>query len=359
MTFAAASRHMTRAHILIVDDERANVVLLERLLERAGYSELESTTSSTTVVDRCRGRPPDLLVLDLHMPDVGGLEILRDLAPLRTDRQHFPVLVCTGDSELETRRAALGAGATDFVVKPYDMLEVTLRVGHLLEVHRLHRRLQDENTLLEEAVRERTEELESARTEEIRRLALASEYRDDVTHEHAQRIGRTSEQLALAMNLDRAAVELIGRAAPLHDIGKVAVPDSVLLKPGPLTKDEFRAMQAHTTIGHQILDKSRSPLLQLAAEIAISHHEHWDGRGYPHGLAGPDIPLAGRIVAVADVFDALTHDRPYKRAWPLEAAHDEIRAQSGAQFDPAAVQAFEQLDHGGLSAPLREDRVVG
>jgi PAS domain S-box-containing protein/putative nucleotidyltransferase with HDIG domain len=196
--------------------------------------------------------------------------------------------------------------------------------------------------LLEEKVRERTRELEDARAKTLRRLALAAEYRDDDTFEHTARVGATAAQIATELGFERTEIEILRLAAPLHDVGKIGVPDSILLKPGKLTAEEFEVMQAHTVLGARLLTGSGSPVLQMGTVIAESHHERWDGRGYPHGLVGDDIPLVGRIVAVADVFDALTHERPYKAAWPAEEAIEEIESQAGRQFDPEVVAAFSR-----------------
>ena len=200
--------------------------------------------------------------------------------------------------------------------------------------------------------RERVAELDAARIESLTRLAIASEYRDDDTHEHTQRVARTAEQLGRALALGEADLALLHQAAPLHDVGKIGIPDAILLKPGKLTADERATVERHTLIGADILSESASPVLQLAERIALSHHERWDGSGYPFGLRGEDIPLAGRIVAIADVFDALTHDRPYKSAWPVQEAIDHIRSQRGSHFDPRVVDAFDTLDHASLLAPV-------
>lgn len=202
------------------------------------------------------------------------------------------------------------------------------------------RQLADSAKLLEAKVAERTRDLTEARAETLQRLARAGEYRDDQTFQHTERVGSTAADIAAALGLDSEQVELIHEAAPLHDIGKIAVPDGILLKPGPLTDREREIMQGHAEAGRRLLSGSRSPVLQLAAVIAASHQERWDGSGYPHGLAGEAIPLAGRIVAVADVYDALTHDRPYKSAWSSEQAIAEIKRAAGSQFDPRVVAAF-------------------
>jgi PAS domain S-box-containing protein/putative nucleotidyltransferase with HDIG domain len=199
---------------------------------------------------------------------------------------------------------------------------------------------QSYSVMLEAKVRERTQDLERAQLETLQRLAIAAEYRDDDTGLHTKRVGRTAERIAKALGLAPEQVDLIRRAAPLHDIGKIGISDSILLKPGQLTDDEFATMKRHALIGAEILSNSTSPWLQMAEEIALTHHERWNGRGYPRNLSGEDIPLVGRIVAVADVFDALTHERPYKKAWPINEAKAEIEQQSGNQFDPTVVAAF-------------------
>jgi putative two-component system response regulator len=210
----------------------------------------------------------------------------------------------------------------------------------------------EHNQMLEMRVARRTADLERARIELLERLALAAEYRDDSTHQHAQRVGRTAAQLAQKLGLPEEDVDVLLRAAPLHDIGKIGVPDAILLKATPLSAAEFALMQAHTTIGAQLLSGSEFPLLKTAEQIAASHHERWDGAGYPDGLEGEFIPLVGRLVAIADVFDALVNERPYKPAWPVERAVEEIAGLAGSHFDPDAVAAFATLDHQALMAPI-------
>jgi PAS domain S-box-containing protein/putative nucleotidyltransferase with HDIG domain len=214
--------------------------------------------------------------------------------------------------------------------------------------------LQSQSDQLERTIRRRTRALEEARLETLRRLALAAEFRDEGTHEHTERVGRTAALLGRRLGLPDEAVALLRRAAPLHDIGKVGVPDAILLKPGKLNAEELEAMREHTVIGARILAEGKFPVLRLAAEIALTHHERCDGAGYPHGTAGEAIPMSGRIVAVADVFDALTHDRPYKKAWSVEAAVAEIRGLAGTQFDRRVVEAFEALDHRRLLASVED-----
>jgi putative two-component system response regulator len=262
----------------------------------------------------------------------------------------------TADVSAETKQQALAFGAKDFVTKPFELTEVRLRIKNLLETRFLHLQLQGQNQLLEIKVRERTRDLEEARIESLQRLSLAAEFRDDATGQHTQRVGRVSALLAQALGLPDELVQLVRLAAPLHDVGKIGIADAILLKPGKLDPDEFRVMTTHTTIGGHILSGSQSPLLQLAEQIALSHHECWDGGGYPLGLRGEDIPLAGRIVSVADVFDALTHRRPYKEAWPAGDAAAEIERQGRSKFDPRVVEAFLKLLREGL---LQEDTAKG
>ena len=331
------------AQILLVDDHEANVRLLERILLQAGYTNLRRTTDPRQVLPLFSEVQPDLIVLDLHMPHLDGFAVLEQLRPLIPAGTYLPILVLSADITRDAKQRALQMGAKDFLTKPLDQVEVLLRIKNLLETRFLHRALRAQNQQLEQRVRERTRSLEAAQLEILERLARAAEYRDDDTGEHTERVGRIAALLARALGLREAEVELVRRAAPLHDVGKIGIPDEILLKPGKLTASEFAQMQTHTTIGVKILSGSRFPILQLATEIALTHHERWDGSGYPHGLAREAIPLPGRIVAVVDVFDALTHERPYKAAWPVAAAVAELRRQRGRQFDPNVVTAFLAL----------------
>lgn len=328
------------ARILIVDDQPENVVLLRRVLSKAGYRDFESTSEPSQAEKLYQSYHPDLVLLDLHMPGMDGFAVLERLRSLTARATYLPILVLTGDHDPLKRRQALAAGATDFLAKPFDTVEVVLRIRNLLETRHLHRLLSDHNAVLEAGVRQRTRELEEAQSEILARLAAAAEHRDDDTGRHTFRVGQLSAAIAASLGLPREAVELIRAAAPLHDVGKIGVPDHILLKAGKLTPEEFAVMKTHTTIGAAILAGGRSALVIEAERIALNHHERWDGTGYPNGLGGDVIPLGARIVAVADVFDALTHERPYRAAWPLDRVMEEIRAQSGHHFDPAVVAAF-------------------
>jgi response regulator RpfG family c-di-GMP phosphodiesterase len=334
--------------IIVVDDDPNNVLLLTRILERDGYTRVEGTTDPSQIISMFAAADADLVLLDVHMPEIDGFELMRRLGPVTENGKRVPLLALTGDRSELTKRRALAAGARDFLGKPFDRMELLLRVRNLLQVRELQKELDKRNGALENAVASRTRELEQARLEILARLALAAEYRDDDTQQHAWRIGRTSAMLASRLDWDARDVELIERAAPLHDVGKIGIPDSILLKAGPLTGVERERMRTHTTIGAEILSGSETPVLRMAEEIALTHHERWDGGGYPRRLHGDDIPAASQIVAVADVFDALTHHRPYKPAWPVRRAVDEIRDQAGRQFHPRVVEAFASLSHTAL-----------
>jgi putative two-component system response regulator len=333
------------SRILVVDDQEANALLLQAVLAHAGYTCVEMMSDPLAVVRHCSEQPPDVMLLDWHMPGRSGAEILEDIAYLTEEPNWMPVLVLTADIAPDTKRRALSLGARDFLTKPIDVAEVLLRVRNLLQTRYLRVELERTNDQLHERVLQRTRELEDAKLEMLDRLALAAEYRDDATGQHADRIGRTTELLALELGLDPAEAALIGHAARLHDIGKIGIADALLLKPGKYTADEMTAMELHASIGARILSGSNNELLMMAEQIALTHHERWDGRGYPSRLAGEEIPLPGRIVAVADVFDALTHRRPYKEAWPVAAAVHEILHGTAIRFDPRVTAAFERLDH--------------
>ncbi len=326
---------LKQGKILIVDDEKANVRFLEIILQQAGYGNVHSTTDSRQSLGLFHSVQPDIVLLDLAMPHLDGFAVMQQLHG-EMDGNPVPVLVLTADATSDAKHKALKEGARDFLTKPLDETEVLLRINNLLET-RFY------NILLEARVRERTQDLERAQLETLQRLALAAEYRDDDTGLHTRRVGRTAGLIAHALGLPPSQVDLIRRAAPLHDVGKIGIADSILLKPGKLTEEEFATMRQHTIIGAGMLGGSTSPWLRMAEEIALSHHERWDGTGYPQRLSGEDIPLVGRIVTVADVFDALTNERPYKKAWPLEAAMAEIASQGGKQFDPRVANAFLSL----------------
>lgn len=330
------------ARILIVDDEKLNVRVLTRTLQQGGYDHILATTDSREARSLYIRHRPDLILLDLHMPHLDGYEVMEQLAQV-AEATYLPILVLTGDLDPDAKQRALSMGAKDFVYKPFDPIDVQLRIRTLLETRFLYLRIQSQNHILEAKVRERTRALEDAQIEIIERLAVAAEFRDDNTGQHTQRVGQTAALVAQRLGWSDAQVNLIRRAAPLHDVGKIGIPDQILLKPGRLSPEEFDIIKSHTSIGARILSGSRFPILQMAEQIALTHHERWDGDGYTPGLRQDSIPLPGRIVAVADVFDALTQQRPYKPAWPLSEAFAEIERQRGHQFDPRVAEAFLRI----------------
>jgi putative two-component system response regulator len=331
---------LLNAHITIIDDEPANVLLLERLLEQVGYTNIATFTDSLAGWEFVSTGKTDLLLLDLQMPNLSGFEILSKLQVEDDDSTFFPIMVLTADATLATKRQTLALGAQDFLTKPFEAFEVALRVKNLLRVRMAYRALANENQRLEAAVAERTKDLQDTQLEIVERLGYATEYRDDDTKAHTSRVGEMAASIASKLGFDLEFATNMRLAAQLHDVGKIGISDTILLKPGKLTDDEFETMKKHTEIGASILSGSKSAILKLAEEIALSHHERWDGRGYPHGIAGDDIPVSGRIVSVVDVFDALTHERSYKEAWPVAKAIQVICESAGTQFDPKVVDAF-------------------
>lgn len=334
---------LEEASILVIDDQESNLQILERMCHSAGYERVKTVSDPRQALDAFDEAKPDLVLLDLVMPHLDGFEVMAQIRARLQREEYLPILVLTTDVSPESRQKALSIGAKDFVNKPFDRGEVELRIRNLLETRFVYRELRRNNENLEIMVLERTSDLEEARLEILERLAVAAEYRDDTTGQHTRRVGRVSALISRALGLDKEEVELMERAAPLHDVGKIGVPDQILLKGGRLTPEEFSLMKTHTSIGAKILGHSRNRLLQFAEEIALYHHEHWDGTGYTPGLAGEAIPLSARIVAIADVYDSLTHVRPYKRAWSKEEAVTEIKAGTGSHFDPEVVGAFLEI----------------
>ncbi len=328
------------SRILIVDDLVENTMLLRRILNRAGYPNVAFTSDPFQATALFKTFDPDLVVLDLHMPHKDGVEVLREITALSRPDTYLPVLMLTGDLGHEAMQRALSAGARDFITKPFDRTEMVLRIRNLLETRWLHKQLTGQNAILEQRVRERTAELKSSQIAILDLLSRAAEFRDDETSSHTKRVGSVAARLAKSLGVPEEKVELISLAAPLHDIGKIGIPDNILLKPGTLSEEERAMMRKHTVIGSSILQNDSSDVMKLASSIALSHHERWDGSGYPQALAGENTPVEARIVAVSDVFDALTHNRPYRPAWTLAEALEELKRERGTHFDPAILDCF-------------------
>ena len=347
-----ALRELTysEARLLLVDDDPAMIMFLQGLLERAGYTRVLSTTDPREVLHLYDVLSPDIIVLDLNMPFLDGFGVLEQLRTRIGATEYLPILMLTGSDSPDAKRRALFRGARDFLSKPFDPLELLLRLHNLLEARFLHLRLDQKSDLLSQQVMERSQQLLDAQNDTIERLAQVVEFHDDATGHHTRRVGEFSARIAGNMGMPTASAELIGRAAALHDVGKIGIPDAILLKPGRLTPDEFEVVKMHPSIGSRILSGGRSEYLVVAEQIALGHHERWDGLGYPQGLKEDEIPLPARIVAVADFFDALTHDRPYRAAWTEDQAIKEIHRETGRHFDPHVVQAFFSL-HGQTAPP--------
>lgn len=343
--------NILEARILIVDDDPGVVRFIQRALSQSGYTNLRATTKAREALALCHDFCPDLMILDLHMPELSGFDILEKTQNEQVAFEPIPVLVLTGETGREARMRALEMGARDYIVKPFD-LEALARVRNMLERRLMGKKLFHQNIDLEEQVRLRTRALKKAQVETVRRLGVAAEYRDDDTGEHVIRIYEYTRAMALGLGYTERKSERIGLAAKLHDIGKLGIPDAILLKPGKLTVEEFEVMKTHTVIGAKILSGAQSKLLRAAEVIALNHHEKWDGSGYPNGRAGNDIPKFARLVAVVDVFDALTSARPYKSAWPVERAMDYLRDASGSHFDPDLVSLF--FSQWGSMSAIRE-----
>jgi two-component system response regulator RpfG len=326
--------------VVVVDDQTAGRKILEQLIRSIDSSlEVVSFGDGASAMEFMRSATPDLIVTDYMMPEMDGVSFIRRVraVPFCSD---VPIIVVTVVDDKRVRYQALDAGATDFLSRPIDQHECRARCRNLLTLRRQQQILSHRAKWLEGQVEIATQEIFAREEETLLRLAKAGEYRDEVTGNHVLRMAKYCGLMAAGLGLSEQECQAITLAAPMHDIGKIGIPDNILLKPGKLTDAEFNVMRGHTWLGYQILCDSRSKYIQLGATIALSHHEKFDGTGYPKGLSGDDIPQAARIVAVADVFDALTSVRPYKRAWTNKDALDHIRSLSGSHFDPACVKAF-------------------
>jgi response regulator RpfG family c-di-GMP phosphodiesterase len=325
--------------VLIVEDDDANRVLMERLVAMLGGCDALAFPDGQSALEWCCKNPVDLIIVDYAMPGMDGLEFLHQLRA-NPKCVTVPVLMVTSNDQKQVRYRALDAGANDYLIKPIDRVEFLARTKNMLVLATAQRSLQDRAQWLAKEVQAATTEILARERETVFRLAKAAEYRDPETGAHILRMAHYSQLIARELGLPVAEQNLLLEAAPMHDIGKVGILDKILLKPGRLDVDEFEIMKEHAMYGWELLRGSASKVLMAGAEIAKSHHEKFDGTGYPEGLKGADIPIFSRIVAVADVFDALTSDRPYKKAWDLEEAVDFLVHGSGRHFDPRCVRAF-------------------
>jgi putative two-component system response regulator len=354
-------------HILVIEDDPMNNRLLTTILTRLGYV-TDAAFDGLGGLAKVESSPPDLILLDLDLPGIDGYEVARRLKHSVKTRT-IPIVVVSSFAEVENRIRALDAGADDFLSKPIDQVELRARVQSLLKVKIYNDHMVSHQKILEEEVDKRTRQLRQAfddlktASEKVKqaaldttfRLAHAGEYKDAETGSHIKRMGYYTEAIARAMALPSQDIEAILHAAPMHDIGKIGIPDRILLKPGSLDEQEWTFMKQHTIIGGNILSGSDSYVIQMAEQIALEHHEKWDGFGYPKGLKGPEISLWGRISAIADVFDALTTKRPYKKAFPLEYSIEIIEKSRGAHFDPNVVDAFFSIKEELLSIRIKYD----
>ncbi len=331
--------------ILVVDDEDRNLRLMEAMLIPLGYR-IQTAKNGEQALDVVAREPVDVILLDVMMPVMDGFEVA---ARLKSDpgTRTIPIVMVTALQAREDRIKAIEAGADDFLTKPVDKTEMRARVASLIKVKAYHDHMRNHQKKLETEVAERTRDLEQAfariksvSLEAIYRLTRAAEYKDEDTGSHIQRMSNYAAAIARNMGLGERVTESILYATPMHDIGKIGIPDRILLKPGKLDPEEWAVMQQHTVIGARILEGSRTGVIRLGEIVAMTHHEKWDGSGYPRGLKGKQIPLVGRIVAIADVFDALTSKRPYKEAFSLERSYEILREGRGNHFDPDVVDTF-------------------
>ncbi len=333
------------ARILVIDDEELERNLMRDTLSPLGF-DVTTLDGAYDALERVVEIAPDVILTDLMMPEMSGYDLVKRLK--ESDyTQTIPVVVVSVLDAVDDRVKALEAGADDYLPKPYSKSELLARVRNLVKVKAYNDQLQEQERKLQIAlarkvseVRKAWDRLRSISLDTVFRLTRAAEYRDEDTGEHIQRMSHYTSLMARRMGLALTTVELIRYASTLHDVGKIGIPDSILLKPGKLDPPEWETMKTHTTIGGRILDGSKADFMKMGRVIALTHHEKWDGSGYPNGLKGADIPLVGRITAIADVFDALTSRRPYKEPFSLDEALDIIKSSKGNHFDPAVVDAF-------------------
>jgi putative two-component system response regulator len=339
---ASAAHVGPRMTVLIVDDSSVNLKMYEKLVESLGCADVQCFSDSSGALAWVGDHEVDLIVVDYKMAAPDGVGFVKAVRAM-LEKEHVPILMVTADQAKEVRRKALEAGANDFLAKPIDPDEFTVRIKNMLALRQSQRQLSETASWLADQVKAATAELVARERETILTLSMAAEWRDPETAAHLKRMAHYCEAIARAARLPKPQQELLLATAPLHDIGKIGIPDGILLKTGKLTTAELAVMQRHTTIGYEILKVGRSSTMQMAAEIALTHHERVDGSGYPRGLKGAEIPLVGRICALSDVFDALTSARSYKESWPFDDAVAEINANAGRHFDPELVTAFNAV----------------
>lgn len=325
---------VSKQTILVVDDSPENIDILNHILKKDYQVHVAINGEKALAIARSDNQP-DLILLDIMMPEMDGYQVCEQLKSDYSTR-HIPVIFVTARGAIVDETHGFELGAVDYITKPISPPIVKARVKTQLAMH-------DQNRELANQVRERTKELDDTRLEIIRRLGLAAEYKDNETGMHVIRMSYYSRLIGAAIGMDIEDCENLLNAAPMHDLGKIGIPDHILLKPGKLDAEEWKLMKKHAEYGSRIIGEHDSELLQLAGTIALTHHEKWNGQGYPQGLKGVDIPLVGRICAIADVFDALTTERPYKKAWPVEKAIDLIKDERGEHFDPELANAFLEV----------------
>jgi putative two-component system response regulator len=329
-------------HICVIDDNPVNLAVLRGILSKVADWVIEAYGDPATALSRCQVREFDLVVTDYQMPGINGIELIERLRRM-PDYHDIPIIVITGDSERTVRLDAIRAGATDFLTRPVDPEELRVRATNLLALRRSQKALADRALHLADEVAAATRAISAREEEIVTRLARAIEYRDDNTGDHILRVANVSRLLGKALEQPPQVCRNLFLAAQLHDMGKIGLPDTILLKRGRLTPAEIVQMQLHTLIGGAVLSDGTSDLIRMSHDIAVGHHERWDGQGYPRQLSGEDIPLVARIVAVADVLDALCSVRPYKGAWPANSALEEIERGAGSAFDPVCVAALRRI----------------
>lgn len=333
---------LQKSRILIIDDEQVNLAILEELFDLNGFTKIDVTDDPVKSIELYENNDYDLVLLDINMPVMNGFDVMDKYDEINKSNSP-PVLVLTALHDEKTRMRALTGGANDFVTKPFQTDEIISRVYNLLELHCAKTSLIQLNKELEQRVEQRTADFITSQKEALRSLGAAAEYRDMDTASHTIRVGWYSRILGEKIGIAGNELDILFQASPMHDIGKVGIPDSILLKQGKLSPEEWATMQSHSEIGARILENHTSPLMLAAKEIALCHHEKWDGSGYPNNLQGNDIPINARLVIIADIFDALTIERPYKKAWPIDKAVDYIKSESGNFFEPELIKIFNDV----------------